>query len=113
MIQIIGTKKNRATQHALRFFKERRITFQWRDLTEKGLSRSELENIRSRLKTLPLDREGKAFRAAVRPGESFDPLALALREPLVLELPIVRTKTQAASGMAPERWQEMAREEAK
>ena len=110
MIQIIGTKKNRATQHALRFFKERRIAFQWRDLTEKGLSRSELENIRSRLKTLP---EGKAFRAAVRPGESFDPLALALREPLVLELPIVRTKTQAASGMAPERWQEMAREEAK
>ena len=50
MIQIIGTKKNRATQHALRFFKERRITFQWRDLTEKGLSRGELENIRSRLK---------------------------------------------------------------
>ena len=43
MIQIIGTKKNRATQHALRFFKERRITFQWRDLTEKGLSRGELE----------------------------------------------------------------------
>ena len=95
MIQIIGTKKNRATQHALRFFKERRITFQWRDLTEKGLSRGELENIRSRLKTLPLDRE------------------LALREPLVLELPIVRTKTQVASGMVPERWQEMAREEGK
>lgn len=113
MIQIIGTKKNRATQHALRFFKERRITFQWRDLTEKGLSRGELENIRSRLKTLPLDRESKAFRAAVRPGESFDPLTLALQEPLVLELPIVRTKTQVASGMVPERWQEMAREEAK
>ena len=95
MIQIIGTKKNRATQHALRFFK------------------GELENIRSRLKTLPLDRESKAFRAAVRPGESFDPLTLALQEPLVLELPIVRTKTQVASGMVPERWQEMAREEGK
>ena len=46
-------------------------------------------------------------------GESFDPLTLALQEPLVLELPIVRTKTQVASGMVPERWQEMAREEGK
>jgi arsenate reductase len=37
-IQIIGTKKCKETQKAERFFKERRIKFQFRDLNLKGIS---------------------------------------------------------------------------
>ena len=41
-IQIIGTKKCKETQKAERYFKERRIPFHFRDLTEKGLAKGEL-----------------------------------------------------------------------
>jgi hypothetical protein len=42
-IQIIGTKKCNETRKAERFFKERRISFHFRDLSEKGIFTSGLE----------------------------------------------------------------------
>ena len=62
-IQIIGTKKCKETQKAERYFKERRILFHFRDLTEKGLAKGELENI-SRVIPLDdlIDRESKRFK---------------------------------------------------
>ena len=62
-IQLIGTKKCRDTQKAERFFKERKIPFQFRDLAEKGISKGELDNISS---VIPLeeliDKEGRSLR---------------------------------------------------
>jgi len=51
-IQIFGTKKCKETQKAERYFKERRIPFHFRDLTEKGLAKGELDNIS---RVIPID----------------------------------------------------------
>jgi arsenate reductase len=45
-IQILGVKNSNDTRKAERFFKERRISFHFRDLKEKGISKGELENIK-------------------------------------------------------------------
>ena len=44
-IQIFGTKKSFDTKKAQRYFKERRVKFQFVDLKEKGLSKGELESV--------------------------------------------------------------------
>ena len=44
-IQIFGIKKCFDTKKAERHFKERRIKFQFVDLSEKGLSKGELQNV--------------------------------------------------------------------
>ena len=44
-IQIFGTKKSFDTKKAQRYFKERRIKFQFVDLREKGLSKGELQSV--------------------------------------------------------------------
>ena len=44
-IQIFGTKKSFDTKKAQRYFKERRVKFQFIDLKEKGMSKGELESV--------------------------------------------------------------------
>ena len=44
-IQIFGTKKSFDTKKAQRYFKERRIKFQFIDLKEKGMSKGELQSV--------------------------------------------------------------------
>lgn len=44
-IQIFGTKKSFDTKKAQRYFKERRIPFQFIDLREKGMSKGELQSV--------------------------------------------------------------------
>ena len=45
IIQIFGTKKCKDTQKAIRFFKERKITTQVVDLTQKGMSKGEIKKV--------------------------------------------------------------------
>lgn len=44
-IQVFGTKKSFDTKKAQRYFKERRVKFQFIDLKEKGMSKGELESV--------------------------------------------------------------------
>ena len=44
-IQIFGTKKSFDTKKAQRYFKERRIKFQFIDLREKEMSKGELQSV--------------------------------------------------------------------
>ncbi|MCE2486342.1 MAG: hypothetical protein J4F42_12570 [Desulfurellaceae bacterium] len=44
-IQIFGLKKCADTRKAQRFFKERRVRFQFVDLADKGLSKGELRSV--------------------------------------------------------------------
>ncbi|WP_276628844.1 arsenate reductase family protein [Eubacterium pyruvativorans] len=44
-IQIFGTKKSNDTKKAQRYFKERRIPFQFVDLREKEMSPGELKSV--------------------------------------------------------------------
>jgi arsenate reductase-like glutaredoxin family protein len=45
-LQIFGTRKSSDTRKAERFFKERRVTYQFIDLAEKGISPGELRSVR-------------------------------------------------------------------
>ena len=49
MIQIFGTNKNFDCKAAQRFFKERRIPFQFIDLKEKEMSSGEFDSVLSAL----------------------------------------------------------------
>lgn len=106
-IQIFGFKKCFDTKKAERYFKERRIKFQFIDLAIKGLSKGELQSVKSAVglnnlinnqskdyKRLNLDRIiGSAMREE-----------LLLNNPSLYKTPIVRNGKQATIGYQPEVW---------
>lgn len=106
-IQIIGTKKCKETQKAERYFKERRIPFHFRDLTEKGLAKGELDNI-SRVIPLDklIDRESKKFIARGMRFMVLDIEEKLLSDPLLLKTPIVRNEKLVTVGYQPEVWKD-------
>jgi arsenate reductase (glutaredoxin) len=106
-IQLIGTKKCRDTQKAERYFKERKIPFQFRDLTEKGISKGELDNI-SRVIPLEelIDKEGKEFEKRNMKFMVYNVEAALLDNPLLFRTPIVRNGRLVTLGYKPEAWSE-------
>ena len=104
-IQIIGTKKCKETQKAERFFKERRIPYHFRDLSDKGLAKGELENI-SRVIPLDelIDRESKRFKDRGMQYMVFDIEEELLEDSLLIKTPVVRNGKLATVGYNPEVW---------
>jgi len=105
MIQIFGTRKSNDTRKAIRFFKERRVPFQFIDLSVKAMSRGELESVARSvpLETL-LDREGAEFARLGLAYLEFDAVEALLEHPLLLRMPVVRDKNRATAGPAEDRW---------
>lgn len=110
-IQILGTKKCSDSRKAERFFKERRVPFQYRELTEKGLAKGELENIcRSvELEDL-LDKDGKQYAKRNLSFMRFSIEEELLTDPLLLKTPIVRNGKHSTIGYAPEVWKKWIEE---
>ena len=105
-IQIIGTKKCKETQKAERYFKERSISFHFRDLTEKGLSKGELDNISHVISFDDLiDKESKRFKDRGMQFMVFDIEEELLADPLLLKTPIVRNQKLVAVGYQPDVWE--------
>ena len=105
MIQIFGTLKSRDTQKAIRFFKERRIPFQFIDLSLKAMSRGELESVaRSVPLDILLDREGAEFARLGLAYLEFDAADALLEHPLLFRMPVVRDKRRATAGPAFDQW---------
>jgi len=106
-IQIIGTKKCKETQKAEKKKKKRRIPFHFRDLTEKGLAKGELENI-SRVISLDdlIDRESKRFKDRGMQYMVFDIEEELLSDPLLLKTPIVRNENRVTVGYKPDVWKD-------
>jgi Spx/MgsR family transcriptional regulator len=104
-IQIIGVKSCSDTRKAERYFKERRIQFQLRDLNEKGLAKGELENI---IRVIPLeeliDREGKQFKKRDLRYMVYNIEEELLNDPLLLKTPIVRNGKEVTVGFKPDIW---------
>ena len=105
-VQIFGTHKCQDTRKAERWFKERRIPFQFIDLKEKGLSPRELEVVAKPIgMDLLLDRESKRFKekglAFMSPSRI--PKVL-LEDALLLKTPVVRNGVLATLGYQPEIW---------
>ncbi|MBI1936882.1 MAG: ArsC family transcriptional regulator [Ignavibacteriales bacterium] len=104
-IQLIGTKNCNETRKAERYFKERSIPFHFRDLTEKGLAKGELENI---TRVIPIeeliDREGKQFKKRNMQFMVFNIEEELLNDPLLLKTPVVRNGKEVTVGYQPDAW---------
>lgn len=116
MIQIFGTKKCRDTQKALRFFKERGVDVQFRDIAEKAPSPGELDDIARGVGGVAnlVDAEGAEAKKRGLSYMVFDPREELLRDPLLMRTPVVRAgKGISSVGIAEAEWKRWAAEEAK
>jgi arsenate reductase-like glutaredoxin family protein len=107
-IQIFGTKKSFDTQKAERYFKERRIKYQFIDLKQKDISKRELESISAAVGLANLiDTKSKEYEklnlGSIR-SESVKEEIL-LKNPGLYRVPIVRNGKQATVGFEPKIWE--------
>ena len=105
-IQIFGASKSFDTKKAQRWFKERRIPFQYVDIMKYGMSRGELERV---AQAVGLD-------AMVNPSHPDAVLLSYLADrqakleklfevPGLLNVPIVRDGKRATVGYCPDTWE--------
>lgn len=108
-IQIFGIKKCFDTKKAERYFKERRIKFQFIDLKEKGLSKGELDSVSGAVGFDKLiNTSSKAYTAL-----NLDKIkGMDMRKEILLNntelynTPIVRNGKQATVGFCPDIWKD-------
>ena len=108
-IQIFGTKKCNDTKKAERFFKERRIPYQFIDLKEKSLSKGELQSVKKAIGLENLiNKNSKDYKKLnmdkIRGAETRE--ELLLKNSTLYVTPIVRNGKQATVGYKPEVWNE-------
>jgi len=106
-VQIFGVKKCFDTKKAERYFKERRIKFQFIDLTIKNLSQGELQSVKkavglsslinSNSKDYKRLNMARIFTASVKEE-------MLLNNPTLYRTPIVRNGKEATVGYEPEVW---------
>jgi len=112
MIQVFGTKKCRGTQKALRFFKERGVQIQFRDIDEKAPSPGELDDMAAALGGFAalLDLQGRAATVRGLAHMDYDPREELLADPGLLRTPLVRAgRGRAAAGPDEKAWKEFAK----
>ena len=105
-IQIFGARKSFDTRKAERWFKERRIKYQYIDLDSKGLSPGEYRSIRAAVGYDALvDRDSPDYRELgidyLLPQVAEEKL---LENPWLFRAPIVRNGRQATVGYCPDVW---------
>lgn len=114
-IQIYGTQKCFDTKKAQRYFKERKIKFQFIDLAKYGMSKGEYNSIKAALKCKVddlVDEKSKKFDSSFIKYLASD----SAKEEKLLEnqelfkTPIVRNGKKATLGYCPEIWKEWEEE---
>ena len=105
-IQIFGARKYFDTRKAERWFKERRIKYQYIDLDTKGLSAGEYRSVRAAVGYDALvDRDSPDYRELgidyLLPQAAEEKL---LENPRLFRAPIVRNGRQATVGFCPDVW---------
>ncbi len=104
-LQIFGTLKCNETKKAQRYFKERRIPFQFINLSEKGLSRGELSVVKAAIGIDNLiDKSGKEYARSNLKYLTHDIEEEILKNPLLLKTPIVRSGNKVTMGYASDVW---------
>lgn len=106
-IQIFGVKKCFDTQKAERYFKERKIKYQFIDLNLKGLSKGELESVKSAVGINNLiNNNAKEYRANNMENIRTESVKeeILLSNPKLYKTPIVRNGKQSTVGYQPDIW---------
>ena len=106
-IQIFGSSKCFDTKKAQRWFKERRIKFQFIDLPAKGLSPREYQAVKQKTGFPALVNEKSRayedlYMAYLTPQAQEEKL---LEHPELFRTPIVRNGKEATIGFCPEIWE--------
>lgn len=108
-IQIFGKSKCFDTQKAERYFKERKIKYQYVDLSRYGLSKGEFQSVKTAvgLKELinPKSKEYTALNMN-RLGTGSVAEEILFNNPKLYKSPVVRNGKQATVGYKPEVWKE-------
>ena len=106
-IQIFGSSKSFDSKKAERWFKERRIKYQYIDTATKGLSPREYQSVKQKV----------GFEALVNTGcRAYEALYMAyltpdareeklLEHPELFQTPVVRNGKDATVGYHPEIWE--------
>ncbi|MCR5576747.1 MAG: ArsC family transcriptional regulator [Oscillospiraceae bacterium] len=106
-IQIFGKSKCFDTKKAERWFKERRIKYQYIDVLKYGMSRGELSSVNNAVgldsMADPADRDYALFNYLASVDAKLDKL---YEVPELLKTPIVRNGRQATVGYCPEVWKD-------
>ncbi|KJS16456.1 MAG: ArsC family transcriptional regulator [Peptococcaceae bacterium BRH_c4b] len=104
-IQIFGTKKCQDSRKAERYFKERNISYHFVDLTVRGLSKGELDKVKSvvSLENL-IDTAGKEYAKRNLKYIVHDKEEMLLAHPLLFKTPIVRNGSKVTVGYCHEVW---------
>ena len=106
-IQIFGKSKCFDTKKAERYFKERRVKYQYIDMKKYGISRGELNGV---LRSVPLSDlvDPKHPDAALLRylARADDKLERILEDPTLLKTPVVRNGKQATAGYCPDVWKQ-------
>ncbi len=104
-IQIFGRKKCFDTQKAQRYFKERRIKFQYIDVDRYGMSRGELQSVKNAVGLDNLintkDEDYPLIQYLASNEAKMDKL---FEDPYLIKTPVVRNGKQATVGYCPEVW---------
>ena len=104
-IQIFGKSKCFDTQKAERWFKERRIRYQYIDIRRYGISRGELSSVKNALGLAALidesDEDYPLLKYLADDGARFEKL---LEDQYLIKTPVVRNGRQATVGYQPDVW---------
>lgn len=107
-IQIFGTNKSFDTKKAQRYFKERRVKFQFIDLKQKEMSKGELESVCRAVGGIDAvvdpkakDQDTVALISYLGAEQKFEKV---LENQQVLAQPIVRNGRKATVGYEPDVW---------
>ncbi len=119
MIQIFGTNKSFDCKAAQRFFKERRIPFQFVDLKEKEMSAGEFDSVlaalarseggRSQAVEAMIDKKSKDYSSIAYLDDSEKESKLFENQAKLMVQPVCRNgKTDATVGMQQKIWEKWA-----
>lgn len=104
-IQIFGKNKCFDTKKAERYFKERRIKYQFVDLGRYGMSRRELESVRAAVGLeAMLDERDPDYPLVQYLASNEAKLEKIFDCPWLIKTPIVRNGKQATVGYCPDVW---------
>lgn len=106
-IQIFGVKKCFDTKKAERYFRERKISYQFVDLTMLGLSKGELQSVKAAIGLNRLvNSESKDYKKLHmdRIISASGREEMLFNNPSLYKTPIVRNGKQSTVGYVPEVW---------
>ncbi len=104
-IQIFGKNKCFDTKKAERYFKERRIKYQYIDLNRYGMSRGELNSVIAAVGLEAMaDPKDVDYELFCRLARREDQIEKLYEIPEMIRTPVVRNGKQATVGYCPEVW---------